>query len=194
MGNESRWFAVAFKFLGDLVGPRKALDPDPSAKDTASDLEPEARAVSPREPISDPEPTVSRDAPAEARRQEAPAEAIREDAPVETISPNAPTEAISHDAPVEDAVELDASPSEKTETPPVEQDDDSRRRLIRQLFNEYWAGVDDKPPTFAERLGIAEDYINERLAQQDVGWRLDARTREQLGLPSPRANRGSLRM
>jgi len=73
------------------------------------------------------------------------------------------------------------------ESPAVQGDDEGRRKLIRQLFNEYWTGVEDKPPTFAERLKIAEPYINDRLANRDVGWRLDAVTRKQLGLPySPR--------
>ena len=78
------------------------------------------------------------------------------------------------------------SPAEQIEGPPVQRDDESRRKLIRQLFNEYWNGIEDKPPTFAERLQIAERYINEQLAGRDVGWRLDAVTRKQLGLPSSR--------
>ena len=84
----------------------------------------------------------------------------------------------------QDEAEIEASPAEHIESPPVQWDDDSRRKLIRQLFNEYWTGVEDKPPTFAERLEIAERYINERLADRNVGWRLDAGTRKQLGLPS----------
>jgi hypothetical protein len=86
-------------------------------------------------------------------------------------------------APLEES-EIEPSPAEQIESPPVEWDDESRRKLIRQLFNEYWTGIDDKPPTFAERLEIAERYINERLADPDVGWRLDAATRKQLGLPT----------
>jgi hypothetical protein len=84
-----------------------------------------------------------------------------------------------------DESEIAASPAEQIESPPVQWDDESRRKLIRQLFNEYWTGIEDKPPTFAERLGVAERYINERLADRDVGWRLDAVTRKQLGLPPP---------
>ena len=38
--------------------------------------------------------------------------------------------------------------------------------------------------SFSERIEIAERYIIERLASRDVGWRLDAVTRKQLGLPS----------
>jgi len=79
---------------------------------------------------------------------------------------------------------VETLPAEEIESPPVQWDDESRRRLIRQLFNEYWAGAEDKPPTFAERLEIAERYINDKLADRDVGWRLDAATRKQLGLPS----------
>jgi len=83
-----------------------------------------------------------------------------------------------------DECEIEASPADQFESPPVQWDDEGRRKLIRELFNEYWTGVEDKPPTFAEHLGIAERYINERLADRDVGWRLDAVTRKQLGLPS----------
>jgi hypothetical protein len=85
-----------------------------------------------------------------------------------------------------DGSKIETSPAEQIESPPVQQDDESRRKLIRQLFNEYWNGIEDKPPTFAERLEIAERYINDQLASRDVGWRLDAITRQQLGLPSPR--------
>ena len=83
-----------------------------------------------------------------------------------------------------DEPEVESLPAEHIESPPVQLDDESQRKLIRQLFNEYWAGIEDKPPTFAERLAIAERYINEKLADRDVGWRLDAATRKQLGLPS----------
>jgi len=79
--------------------------------------------------------------------------------------------------------EIEASPVERIERAPVQRDDESRRKLIRQLFNEYWTGIEDKPPTFAERLEIAERYINDRLADREVGWSLDAATRQQLGLP-----------
>jgi hypothetical protein len=79
----------------------------------------------------------------------------------------------SSNVPVEPAPEADAlapheevkvetSVSAQIESPP--DDDESRRKLIRQLFNEYWNGVAEKPPTFAERLEIAERYINDQLA------------------------------
>src|SRR5262249_49043709 len=93
------------------------------------------------------------------------------------------TDALAH----HDEPELETSSSEQIESPPVQLDDESRRKLIRQLFNEYWNGIEDKPPTFVERLEIAERYINDQLASRDVGWRLDAITRKQLGLPSSRA-------
>jgi hypothetical protein len=85
-----------------------------------------------------------------------------------------------------DDPEPGTSLSEQIESPPVQLDDESGRKLIRQLFNEYWNGIEDKPAAFAERLEIAERYINEQLASRDVGWRLDAITRKQLGLPSSR--------
>jgi hypothetical protein len=86
-----------------------------------------------------------------------------------------------------DESEVETSPDEQIESPPSQWDDESRRQLIRQLFNEYWNGIEDKPPTFAERFEIAQGYINDQLATRDVGWRLDAVTRKQLGLPSSRA-------
>jgi hypothetical protein len=86
--------------------------------------------------------------------------------------------------PRQDGVSIEPPPVQEVETVSVQQDDESRRKLIRQLFNEYWTGIDDKPATFAERLEIAKGYINERLADRDVGWRLDGVTRKQLGLPA----------
>jgi len=85
-----------------------------------------------------------------------------------------------------DEADIETPPPAPIERPPVQWDDESRRKLIRQLFTEYWNGVEDKPPTFAERLEIAERYINDQLASRDVGWRLDAITRQQLGLPASR--------
>jgi hypothetical protein len=61
--------------------------------------------------------------------------------------------------------------------------DESRRKLIRVLFNDFWTDAIDKPATFAERLDTAEGYINGQLEERRVGWRLDALTRKQLGLP-----------
>jgi len=93
----------------------------------------------------------------------------------------------------EPGAESDALPQQheariEVETPSGQQDDESRRKLVRQLFNDFWAGADDKPATFAERLEIAEGYINERLAERNVTWRLDAATRMRLGLPNSSAS------
>lgn len=84
----------------------------------------------------------------------------------------------------QDEAKIETPPAQEARPLAVQQEDESRRTLIRQLFNEYWTGVDDKPPTFTERFKIAERFINERLADRDVGWRLDAVTRKELGLPS----------
>jgi hypothetical protein len=62
-----------------------------------------------------------------------------------------------------------------------------RRDLVRMLFNDFWSGAYEKPASFVERLDQAEDYVNERLAETNEFWRLDAETRVTLGLP-PRAN------
>src|SRR5262245_17204872 len=122
------------------------------------------------------------------------AEHASEETTAETPVGNPPT-SVRH---LEPAPETDALPAhdegaianppgQETNAISVQQDAESRRKLIRQLFNEYWTGVEDKPPTFAERLKIAEGYINERLADREVGWRLDAVTRKELGLPSSSA-------
>jgi hypothetical protein len=66
-----------------------------------------------------------------------------------------------------------------------DQDEISRRReLIRDLFNDFWRGNDEKPVTFAGRLDLAESYVNERLSARGEPWQLDAHTRKQLGLPA----------
>jgi hypothetical protein len=68
-----------------------------------------------------------------------------------------------------------------------QQEIERRRNLVRNLFNDFWSGVYEKPAAFAERLDRAEDYLNERLAVSGEFWRLDANTRVTLGLP-PRSN------
>jgi hypothetical protein len=88
-----------------------------------------------------------------------------------------------HAPTLQDKAQIETPPIQEVKTLPAQQDDENRRTLIRQLFNQYWMGVEDRPPTFAERLEIAEGYINARLADSNVGWRLDATTRKQLGLP-----------
>lgn len=116
----------------------------------------------------------------------APGEDATPEAPADDLATSLPRPELPFEADVlapPDGPKTEASLAERIELPPTEQDDEGRRKLIRQLFNEYWTGVEDKPPTFAERLEIAERYINERLADRAVGWRLDAVTRRQLGLP-----------
>lgn len=95
----------------------------------------------------------------------------------ELPEPEAPT---SHAA---DAVVLDPVVPSLADTAPAPTAGDDRRDLMRRLFNDYWSGVDDKPTTFAERLDAAEHYINNRLAERNAGWQLNAVTRKQLGLP-----------
>ena len=68
-----------------------------------------------------------------------------------------------------------------------EQEVQRRRNLVRMLFNGYWAGIQEKPAAFNERLDQAEEYLNERLAAHGEVWRLDATTRAILGLP-PRSS------
>ncbi len=67
------------------------------------------------------------------------------------------------------------------------QEIERQRNLVRTLFNDFWSGAHDKPTAFVQRLDLAEDYLNERLAADGEFWRLDAGTRAMLGLP-PRSN------
>jgi hypothetical protein len=59
-----------------------------------------------------------------------------------------------------------------------------RRNLVRKFFNDFWSESHEKPSAFVERLDQAEDYLNERLAASGEVWRLDAKTRVMLSLPS----------
>ena len=68
-----------------------------------------------------------------------------------------------------------------------QQEIEGRRKIVRQFFNDFWMSTDDKPRTFAERLNRAEEHINEQLAARGETWQLDAATRKQLGLPSPKS-------
>jgi hypothetical protein len=75
-------------------------------------------------------------------------------------------------------------PSTKTEDTPNQQELERRRKIVRQFFNDFWRSADAKPVTFAERLNLAEGYINERLVACGEAWQLDSAVRKQLGLPS----------
>ena len=155
------WIAHAFRLFDALINPHRPPQPDrPVATEAREDLAPEAPADTPAASTLDLE--------------------LAPDADGLELAPDA--DAV---APHEDS-EIEAAPAERIERAPVPEDDESRRKLVRQLFNEYWNGIEDKPPTFAERLEIAERYINEQLAGREVRWRLDAVTRKQLGLPSSR--------
>ena len=73
-----------------------------------------------------------------------------------------------------------------SEASPNQQEIERRREIVRQFFNDFWSSAEDKPGTFAERLNRAEGHINERLAARGETWQLDAASRKQLGLPSPK--------
>ena len=73
--------------------------------------------------------------------------------------------------------------STKTEDTPNQQELERRREIMRQFFNDFWRSADAKPVTFAQRLNLAEGYINERLVACGEVWQLDPAVRKQLGLP-----------
>src|SRR5262249_39623107 len=68
-------------------------------------------------------------------------------------------------------------PSTKTEDTPNQQELERRRKIVRQFFNDFWRSADAKPVTFAERLNLAEGYINERLVACGEAWQLDSAVR-----------------
>src|SRR5262249_36095622 len=73
-------------------------------------------------------------------------------------------------------------PGNQTEDTPNQQELERRREIVRQFFNDFWRSADAKPVTFAERLNLAEGYINERLVACGEAWQLDSAVRKQLGL------------
>src|SRR5262249_16213039 len=74
-------------------------------------------------------------------------------------------------------------PSTKTEDTPNQQELERRRKIVQQFFNDFCRSADAKPVKFAERLNLAEGYINERLVACGEAWQLDSAVRKQLGLP-----------
>jgi hypothetical protein len=63
---------------------------------------------------------------------------------------------------------------------PDQQEIERRRNLVRIFFNDFWSEASNKPAAFVERLDQAEGYLNDRLAANGEGWRLDAKTRHWL--------------
>src|SRR6202040_4204497 len=80
-------------------------------------------------------------------------------------------------------ISQNAQVSRVTPIPPVEQEIQRRRALVRKLFKDFWSGGDDKPAAFVDRLDEAETYLNERLTACGEFWQLDAKTRKMLSLP-----------
>lgn len=97
------------------------------------------------------------------------------------------------DAPLAADVNVDSRPEIKAvaDFVPDQQEIERRRNLVRIFFNDFWHGASDKPAAFVERLDRAEDYLNERLAANGEFWRVDAKTRLMLGLPSRASSSGS---
>jgi len=107
---------------------------------------------------------------------------------VEGHAPDVAVEAAAIASPAAD-VNVDTEPEINAVAPfvPDQQEIERRRNLVRIFFNDFWSEASNKPTAFVERLDEAEDYLNERLAANDEGWRVDAKTRVMLGLP-PRSN------
>jgi hypothetical protein len=80
---------------------------------------------------------------------------------------------------------LELPPADVADSPLDAGEIGRRRDLLRSLFVDFWTLDEDKPKTFAERLDLAEGFINARLAAGGEPWRLDCRTRKTLGLPPP---------
>jgi hypothetical protein len=102
------------------------------------------------------------------------------------------TPSVAVDATIDQVVQLDHGA-----VPPDDQEIQRRRDLVRALFNDFWSESENKPASFAARLDQAEGYLNERLTACGEFWRLDAKTRQLLGLPpsshSPDGANGAFR-
>ena len=175
MGRGFDWFTDALKIFGTWPGPRTQTA---TAESEATEGHaPEAgypdTAIAVANPIRI-ERTADIDAPADVE-----AAPKVDAAPDLEVAPDVEAGSGAEAIPV-------AATAAIVEAVPNPLDGERRRDMVRELFNGYWDGMDDKPPTFAERLDAAENYINERLAERNVGWRLDAETRKQLGLPRSR--------
>ena len=115
------------------------------------------------------------------------------------VRPETQTNIKTEDSPNQQELEDSASDAEsivvqpgnqtstKIEETPNQQELERRRKIVRQFFNDFWRSADAKPVTFAERLNLAEGYINERLVACGEAWQLDSAVRKQLGLP-PRSH------
>jgi hypothetical protein len=179
MGRGFDWFTDALKIFGTWPGPRTQTA-------TADSEATVGRAPSPAPEASYPDTAITVANPIRIER------AADIDAPPDVEA--APKVDAITDLEVAPDVEagsgVETAPIVATaavvEAVPDPLDGERRRDMVRELFNGYWDGMDDKPPTFAERLDAAENYINERLAERNMGWRLDAETRKQLGLPRSR--------
>jgi hypothetical protein len=104
--------------------------------------------------------------------------------------PPGPVEGYSYDAAVEAGttarhaadVNVDMQPEihAVARSVPDQQEIERRRNLVRIFFNDFWSEASNKPAAFVERLDQAEGYLNDRLAANGEGWRLDAKTRHWL--------------
>jgi hypothetical protein len=117
-----------------------------------------------------------------------PAEEQAESGAMETeaeVEAEAEAEAEAANAPFAADVNVDSGLEIKTveNSVPDQQEIERRRNLVRMFFNDFWREASDKPAAFVERLDLAEDYLNERLAANRELWRVDAKTRSMLGLP-----------
>jgi len=117
----------------------------------------------------------SRDGSAAAAEREGP---VTESHAAELTGAVLETESLAVDATIDQEVHLDHAA-----VPPDDQEIQRRRDLVRTLFNDFWSESDNKPTSFAARLDQAEGYLNERLTACGEFWRLDAKTRQLLGLP-----------
>jgi len=126
------------------------------------------------------------DAPPEIARHEIDSDAALEDAQPEDIRPETRIE-VAQEISIEPESRVGAESESRVDVEsdgaPDQEEIDRRRGMVRAFFNDYWSTVDDKPPSFAERLDRAEGYINERVAAGGETWQLSVATRKQLGLP-----------
>jgi hypothetical protein len=151
----SSWVTIGIEFIKTLAGPGKRRSPPRTDNSTA-----EGGLTS----GADVRPEIQTNIKTEDSPNQQELEGLASDAESIGVQPGNQT-------------------STKIEETPNQQELERRRKIVRQFFNDFWKSADAKPVTFAERLNLAEGYINERLVACGEAWKLDSAVRKQLGLP-----------
>src|SRR5262245_59035813 len=149
----SSWVTIGIEFIKTLAGPGKRRSPPRTDNSTAEGGLTSGADVRPETQTN----IKTEDSP---NQQEL--EGLASDAESIVVQPGNQT-------------------STKIEETPNQQELERRRKIVRQFFNDFWRSADAKPVTFAERLNLAEGYINEGLVASGAAGQLESAGRKQPG-------------